>query len=92
MTKVVSLTGNVSALAQEPQPQVIEALEKLLDEAKSGRIQHIAAVYTDGAAMPMDIYAGTGEPDHVLRLVGSMELCKHTMLMGMFQETTSYSG
>lgn len=86
MSKVVTLGGNQSAAALEPQKAIIEAIEKMLAEAKAGNIQHLIAVFTDGRSAPVDLYQGSGEPWHVAALIGGMELCKHTMLMSQFQE------
>ena len=88
MSKVVSFgSGGQSAAALEPQPTIIEALEKILAEAKDGRVQHLAIIYSDGRSAPVDLYQGSGEPEHVSTLIGGMELCKLTMLMSQFRET-----
>lgn len=88
MSKIVSIDGRPTAYALQPQPTVINALEELLAEAKAGRIQHLVAVFSDGVGFPIDVYVGTGEAGHVLKLIGGMELCKHTMLMSQFEKTT----
>ena len=90
MSKVVSISDKPVAALRIPQPSIVETLEKLLADAMDGRIQHLIAVYSDGVAPPTDCYVGTGEPAHVMQLIGGMELCKHTILMGAFEETTDY--
>lgn len=82
MTKnVVNLGGRQAAVARQPNPDVIQALEILLQEARDGQIQHLVAIHSDGVSAPVDFYVGSGEPAHVLGLIGGMELCKQTMLM-----------
>lgn len=89
MSNVVTMSGKTAAAALEPNAQIVKALEEILEEAKSGRIQHLVAVFSDGAAPPSDLYIGSGEPQHVMVLIGGMELCKHTMLMSQYQESAA---
>lgn len=79
MSKVVGLTGGVSASAMQPNKDVIECCEKLLDEAKAGRMQHIAAVFGDGTHPPADCYAGSGEVAHVMMIIGGLVVCQMTL-------------
>ena len=86
MSKVVSLAGTPSSASMEPNKPIIDALVSMLQEARDGRIQHLAAVYTDGRGPPCDLYIGTGEPEQAMMLVGGMEMCKHTMLMTQYNQ------
>lgn len=88
MAKVVKIGGGQSASALEPQPEIIKVLEEMLADAKAGRIQHLVTVFTDGRSPPIDTYQGSGEPWHVAALIGGMELCKHTMLMTQYSESS----
>lgn len=87
MTNIRSIAGGKqSATALEPNTEIVETLQRLLADAQAGQIQHLVAVYTDGRSAPVDLYQGSGEPWHVVALIGGMELCKHTMLMTQYQE------
>ena len=90
MSNIVSMAGKQSASSMEPNAGIIEALEQILEEAKAGRIQHFAAAYTDGKAPPSDLYMGSGEPAHVMMLIGGLEMCKHTMLMTQYQASAVF--
>jgi hypothetical protein len=89
MSNVVTMSGKTPAVAQEPNAKIIAALEQMLQEAKDGRIQQLAAIYSDGAAPPSDLYVGSGEPVHAMALIGGLELCKHTMLMSFYQDSAA---
>jgi hypothetical protein len=88
MSNVVTLAGQQAAAALEPRKEIIDALEDILAQAKEGRVQHIVVVFSDGLTAPADLYQGSGEPHQVYTLIGGMELCKLTMLMSNFHETT----
>lgn len=85
-TNVVSITGHASSAAMQPNKPIIETLETLLRDAKAGRIQHLVAIHSDGHSPPVDLYQGTGELWQVLQLIGTMELCKITMLTPRAEE------
>lgn len=89
MSKVIRMTGHVADVAGEPNKEVIEAVERMLDEARHGKIQHIICITSDGKHPPQDFYAGSGEPTQVMTMVGIMELCKHTILMNFYDEERS---
>lgn len=91
MSNVVNMGGKQASSAMLPNVKVIEALQQLLDDAKSGQVQHIIAIASDGRSMPFDMYVGSGEQEQVMMLVGSMELCKHTMLAHMHHESADYT-
>lgn len=45
MSNIVNLRGEVPASAGEPQPDLIEALEDLLERARSGEVQGVSMAY-----------------------------------------------
>lgn len=85
-SNVVSITGHPSSMSKQPNQSVIESLEHLLRVAKDGEIQHLVVIYSDGQNPPVDLYQGTGELWQVLSLIGTMELCKITMLTPRAEE------
>lgn len=91
MTNIVNLSGKQATEAAVPNPEVIKAIEELLQLAQDGQIQHFIAVFSDGKGPPCDLYAGAGEARHAMALIGGMELCKHTMLMSFYQETMRHT-
>lgn len=86
---VVNMSGRQASAAMQPNKPIIEALEKILAEAREGRVQHLAGAYSDGISPPSDFYIGGGEPEQAMMLIGALELCKHTMLMCQYQETAT---
>lgn len=88
MSNVIGIGGKETAAAMLPNKSVIECVQNLLDEAKAGRMQHIAAVFGDGVHPPTDCYAGTGEVAHVMMIIGGLEVCKMTLAEQCMQSGT----
>lgn len=80
MSNVVNLGGGQASAARAPVIEVIETLEEMLADAREGRIQDLIAIVCDGEGACTDLYAGSGEVRPMIQLVGTMELCKHTIL------------
>lgn len=83
------MTANVVQMqvaARVPHEAVVTALERLLEEAKQGNISELVCCYSDGVEPPIDMYVGSGDPKAYLAMIGSMELCKQTMLAANFGE------
>lgn len=83
MADIVDMGGRSSSKAAQPNRSVIDFLEKLLTQARDGQVQHIIACWLDANGIPTDAYAGGGHPMEIVPLIGSMELCKHTILAQM---------
>ena len=77
MSNVTAIKTNVIAPTKEPNPALIEALEKILEEAKSGDLQSFFATgfRADGLRMSC-IFPHT----NVYEVVGSMEMLKQDYL------------
>ena len=70
----------------EWQTDMIKMLENLVEEAKAGRITDIAAVFMNGHESPGDMYVGGGDGTSIAAIIGGLELCKHTLLLGQHRE------
>lgn len=80
MTNVVGIYGNSPIAAAQPQPELIAFIERLLDVAKSGHLQHLAAVWIDKTGFVGDGYAPGAAPEDLIPLIGGMEVAKFSML------------
>jgi hypothetical protein len=90
MTNVIAITGDIPMQAAQPNQQVIDFLEDLLDWAKEGRVQAIATAWLEADGTPMDAYMPSGATfAQVMPLIGSLDLCKHTLLMNMYESSTA---
>lgn len=63
-----------------PQPALISFLEELLAHARSGFVQHVAAVWIDKTGFVGDGHAPGCNNYDLIPLIGGLEVCKHTLL------------
>ncbi len=78
MTKVVSIHGGETALvAREPNADLIQELEWLLEAARSGEVQALAGgfTYRDGSATNIIV----GMAARSVGLLGAVERAKHRL-------------
>lgn len=67
---------SVVTVGQEPRPNVIELIEELLAEAKSGKIQTFGAVTVDAGGVVGTAFATSGQPHAHHLVAGALYLMR----------------
>jgi hypothetical protein len=80
MAEVVDLAGRQSKKAAVPNAELIAFLTELLDSAKTGHLQQVAAVWVDHTGVPGDGYSPGGHELELYPIIAGLEVCKATLL------------
>lgn len=83
MADIIDMAGAKSKKAGEPNAELITFLTGLLDLAKDGQIQQVAAIWVAPDGVVGDGYSPGGHPDELYGIIGGLEVCKATLLDGI---------
>lgn len=78
----MTVVAHLKPVANEPDPEIVDALESALALAKEGKVRDIAIAWTDDEGHFLSSTVGNR-----LQLVGIMEMVKHRMIRRHYDKT-----